>query len=62
MIIKGKFKLVSLNWSRKKHVTTINRCISTVMCFGSRPLTSCPHLRKVSNMSLNNSERLMNIK
>ena len=33
---------------RKKEVITLNRRISTVMCFESRPLASRPHLRKVS--------------
>ena len=42
---------VKLNLPRKKQITTMNRCISTVMYFESRPLISCPHLRKVSNIS-----------
>ena len=40
---------LSSNWPRKKQVTTMNCRISTVMYFESRPLTSRPHLRDVSN-------------
>ena len=44
MIEKLKLKL-----PRKRQVKTTNRCISTVMYFEDRPLTSRPHLRKVSS-------------
>ena len=36
---------------RSKQVATMNRRISIVPYFESRPLTSCPHFRRVSNIS-----------